>query len=166
MTEKKIVVDQLRLSYNGIFDINEFYREVEDWIAKNGMEKEIKKKLEHVLPEGKRLEWLIECWKRVADDAKTIVRMRALFNDVKEVEIVKNKSKRRLNHGNALIIFDGILETDVEGSWQQKPMFSFMRTLFDKYIWKFHTNRFEDGLIKETYDMHKTLQDFFNRYKH
>ena len=166
MVEKKIVVDQLRLSYNGIFDINEFYRAVEDWIARNGMEKETKKKLEHVLPAGKRLEWCIECWRKVADDSKTLVRMRALFKDVREIEVAKGSSRIRVNQASVLILFDGILETDIEGKWHQKPMFYFTRALFDKYIWKFHTNRFEAALIKETYDMHKTLQDFFNRYKY
>ena len=39
MSEKKIVIDGLRFSYNGPFDIIEFYKEVEDWIKENGMEK-------------------------------------------------------------------------------------------------------------------------------
>ncbi|MBS3097529.1 hypothetical protein J4209_01895 [Candidatus Woesearchaeota archaeon] len=166
MVEKKIVVDQLRLSYNGVFDINDFYNAVEDWIQEKGMEKETKKKLEHVMPHGKKLEWYIECWKSVASYAKTIVRMRALFDEVKEVQIVKNKSKRRLNQGKVLIILDGILETDIEGSWQQKPLFYFMRALVDKYIWKFHTNKYEAPLIDEVYDMHKTLKKFFARYNY
>jgi len=164
--EKKIVVDQLRLSYNGVFDINEFYNEVENWIVKNGMEKETKKKLEHVLPDGRKLEWFIESWKRVADYAKAVVRMRALFTDVKEVDITKDGSRRRLNEGNVLIFFDGILETDTYGRWQQKPLFYFMRALYDKFVWKFYTNRFEAELIKEVYDMHKTLEKFFNLYEY
>ena len=48
MVEKKVLVDALRFSYNGPFDVIEFYKFVEDWIREHGMEKEIKKKLEHV----------------------------------------------------------------------------------------------------------------------
>ena len=45
---KKFVVDGMKLSYNGPFDIVEFYKKVEDWISAKGKEKEIKKKVEHV----------------------------------------------------------------------------------------------------------------------
>ena len=166
MVEKKFVVDGMKLSYNGPFDIIEFYKKVDEWISSKGKEKEIKKKTEHVEPKGKNIEWFIEIWEDVAEYARPIVRMRALFKDVREIEVAKGSSRIRVNQASVLIIFDGILETDIEGKWHQKPLFYFTRALFDKYIWKFHTNRFEAALIKETYDMHKTLQDFFNRYKY
>lgn len=165
MVEKKIVIDGLQLSYEGPFDIIEFYKKVEDWISAKGKEKEIKKKLEHVEPSGKKIEWFIEIWEDIAEYARIIVRMRALFNDVKEVAIKKGKTKKRLNKGNALIIFDGILETDISGKWQQKPIFYFLRALVDRFIWRFHMIKFEDKLAKDVYDLNDTLTDFFNSYK-
>lgn len=165
MTEKKFVVDGMKLSYDGPFDVIEFYKKVEDWISAKGKEKEIKKKLEHVEPEGKKIEWCIEIWEDVAEYARIIVRMRALFDNVKEVSIRKGKTKKRLNKGNALIIFDGILETDIKGKWQQKPIFYFLRALADRYIWKFYMNKFEDRLAKDVYELHDALSDFFNSYK-
>jgi len=48
MITHKLVVDGLRLKYDGLFDVAELYREVEEWMKEKDMEKEIKKKAEHV----------------------------------------------------------------------------------------------------------------------
>jgi len=165
MTEKKFVVDGMKLSYNGPFDIIDFYRQVEDWISAKGLEKEIKKKVEHVEASGKKIEWFLEIWEDVGEYARRIVRLRALFNNVQEVKVQKGKRKKKLNKGEALIIIDGILETDIQGKWQQKPVYYFLRALTDKFIYKFHMNKIEDRLAKDAYDLHHTLEDFFNSYK-
>ena len=91
--------------------------------------------------------------------------MRALFTDVKEIKVKKGKRKKRLNSGNALIIFDGILETDISGKWQQKPVFYFLRAVVDKFIYKFYMNKFEDKLAKDVYELNDTLKEFFDSYK-
>lgn len=165
MVEKKIVIDGIKLNYDGAFDIVEFYKKVEDWIAAKGKEKEIKKKLEHVEPSGKKIEWFIEIWEDVTEYARTIVRMRALFDNVREVKIKKEKKRGRLNKGNVLIILDGIFETDIAGKWQQKPIFYFLRAVVDKFIYKFYMNKIEDKLAKDVYELHDSLSDFFNSYK-
>lgn len=165
MVEKKILVDGLRLSYNGPFEVVEFYRFVEDWIQSRGKEKELKKKLEYSTPNGKKIEWNIEIWENIADYAKSVVRMRALFNDVKEVYIVKDKHKRKINAGQVLIIFDGYLETDLQGRWQQKPGFYFMRALFDKYIYKFWSEKHDEVVRKDVTELHTKLKEFFEMYR-
>jgi len=165
MVEKRQVVDGLRLNYNGVFDVVEFYREVEDWISAKGMEKEIKKTGEHVKPTGKDIEWVIEIWKMPADYAKIIVRLRTLMTDIREVELRKGKSKLILNQGNVLCIFDGFIEQTISGRWQQKPLYYFMRALYDKYIYKLWTDKFNQDVYAGCYDLHKVLTDFFKRYQ-
>ncbi len=165
MVEKKFVIDGMKISYEGPFDVIEFYKKVEDWISAKGKEKEIKKKVEYVEPSGKKIEWFIEIWEDVNEYTRPLVRMRALFTDVKEVKIKTGKSKKRLNKGNALIIIDGILETDLQGKWQQKPIFYFLRTLVDHFIYKFYMNKIEDKLAADCSDLRGALEDFFNSYK-
>ncbi len=165
MVEKKFVIDGMKLSYNGPFDIIEFYKKVEDWIQAKGKEKDIKKKVEHVEPSGKKIEWFLEIWENVREWARPIVRMQALFADVKEVKIKRGKRQKKLNRGNALITIDGILETDISGKWQQKPIFYFLRALVNKFVYHFYMIKIEDKLAKDCYDLHDSLSDFFNSYK-
>ena len=163
MVEKKVIVDGLRLSYNGPFDVVEFYKKVEDWIRSRGLERETKKKLEHVTPTGKKIEWFIECWKTVRHHIKPVIRVRAVFNNVKEVDVIKEGHTVKLNQGNVLIILDSFLETEFEGRWQLKPWYYFIEAMIDKYIWRIK-ERFDEPLRKETNEMHKFLLDFFNSY--
>jgi hypothetical protein len=161
MVEKKFCVEGLRLHYTGLFDIVEFYKFVDHWIVQNDMEKELKKKAEHVTKKGKKIEWLIEIWEQPMDYAKRVVRLRALFNNVTEVNI----KGRKLNKVDAMIVIDGILETDIEGRYEQSPLFYFIRAMYDKLVNKFYTNRFEAKLTANTYKLHKDLKEFFGKYK-
>jgi hypothetical protein len=165
MVEKKFVVDGIKLTYNGPFDIVDFYKSIDDWIEKKGKEREIKKKVEHVEKEGKKIEWFIEIWEDVAEYARITIRLRALFNNVTEVSIKKGKKKKTLNKGNALMVLDGIFETDLVGKWQNKPMPYFFRALANKFVWRFKMNKFEDKLAKDTYELKSAINDFFKSYK-
>lgn len=165
MEGKKFVIDGLKLAYNGPFDVNEFYRAVDDWISKKGKEKEIKKKSEHVDTKSKTIEYLIEIWEELSDYSRSVVRLDARLTDIREVSVKRQGKKKTLSTGDVLLIFDGILEEEKKGKWQQKPLFYFMRAVFDKFVWKFYTNKFEDKVAADVNGLYEALNDFFNSYK-
>src|SRR3990167_1888626 len=109
MVEKKFVVYDLRLSYNGPVNIEDFYREVEDWMRQKGLSKELKKKTENLTPKGKKLEWAVECWKNITPFAKQVVRLRSFFNNVREIEVRRNGKRIKTQQADVLIQIDGIL---------------------------------------------------------
>ncbi|MEA2037637.1 MAG: hypothetical protein U9O94_09070 [Nanoarchaeota archaeon] len=164
MVEKKFVIDGMRLNYDGPFNVIEFYQKVEDWIQSKGKEKEIKNKSEHVEPNGKNIEWFLEIWENVTEYARSLVRIRVILKDVKDFKPKKKTKKRNLSKGKVLIIFDGILETDIEGRWQQKSIYYFIRALADKFVHKFYMNKIEDKLAADVNDLYDALTDFFHSY--
>lgn len=167
MVEKKHVVFDLRLNYDGPLSIEEFYAEVEKWMEKNGLQKDLKRKTEEVKPKGKKIEWIIEAWSNPVRAVKQIVRLRALFNEVKELRIKKKGRTIRMNQADVLIVIDGFVETSLTSRWTQKPTYQFFRTLFDKYIWNIGTiTESHSGLVTDNcYYLHKRLKAFFNLYK-
>ena len=166
MVEKKIVVDNLRYSYNGVFDLTKFFKNVDQWMRSQEMEKELKKHLEEITPNGKNVEWTVELWKNPADWAKAVVRLRVLITNVVDVQVKKGDATRNLQQGNVLIIIDGFKETDIEGRWQQKPIFYFLRSLYDKFIWKTWTNKFDNVVYDGCYALQRHLQAFFKLYEY
>lgn len=164
MVEKKFVIDGMQLTYNGPFDIIQFYKTVEEWIASKGKGKDTKKKTEHVDPKGKKIEWFIEIWEDVNEYTRTLVRLRALFTDLKEAKVKKRRTKK-LNKGNVLITLDGILETDLQGKWHQNPVFYFARYIADKFFYKHYKTPDEDKLAADVNNLHDTLTNFFGSYK-
>ncbi|HJN57042.1 MAG: hypothetical protein QF436_01155 [Candidatus Woesearchaeota archaeon] len=163
--EKKQIVFDLRLSYNGPLSIEKFYEEVEKWIEEKGLQKELKRKLEDVESKGKKIEWVIEAWKSAGHHVKPVVRLRALFNNVKEVKIKRNKKTVKINQADALMVIDGFLETEFSTEWTMKPLFYFFRTLYDKYIWKVWSEKYDDIVSEDCYDLHKRIKAFFELYK-
>jgi hypothetical protein len=165
MTEKKFVVYELRLAYNGPIRIVDFYKEVEDWIRQKGMNKELKKKMERLAPKGKKMEWTVECWKNHAHHTKEVVRLRSIFNEVRDIEVKRSGKRIKTQQADILILIDGILETDVSQLWEQKPIFYFIKTIIDKYIWKFYSEKYDGFVASDANDLHRTLQAFFNLQK-
>ena len=167
MVEKKQLVYDLTIKYKGPMSIDGFYKEVDKWISSAGLEKELKRKTEDVTSSGKKIEWIIEAWSNPTRAVKPVVRLRALFDHVKEIKIKKKGRTLRMNQADVLIVIDGFVETSLTSRWSQKPTYQFFRTLFDKYIWNIGTiAESHEGLVnKNCYDLHKRLKAFFNLYK-
>jgi len=166
MAEKKLVVDQLKLTYEGLFDLNGFYRAIAAWFYEKQYDWLEHRNYEQVLPSGKDIEIELRPWKKTTLYFKNIIRLRMRFLDVKEVEIEKEGVKININQGTVRIIVDGYLETDYEGWWEAKPMFYFIRTLFDKYIYKKEFNEYQGWLIHDIQDLHSRMQKFLNLYRY
>ncbi|MCK5282062.1 MAG: hypothetical protein KAK00_01510 [Nanoarchaeota archaeon] len=166
MVEKHLVVDGKRFNYSGMFDINEFFKEVDDWTDNNKFERETKKKLEHVSAENKKMEYVFELWKNAADYAKVIVRLKVLFEDVVDFDLKRGDHKRNMQKGRVLVIIDGFLETDLENRWQQKPAYVFIRTLYDKLVWKFWLGKYDGVVASSCSDFYNKLFAYFKKYKY
>jgi len=168
MVEKKQIVYDLNLSYNGPLLIEEFYAEVEKWMSEKGLHKELKRKSEEVEPKEKKIEWVIEAWNEPEKLVKLMVRLRVMFNHVKIHRIKRKGRNIRINQADVLITIDGFIEAELSRQWTNKPIMVLIRTLYDKYIWNIGMSNIEkhEGTVNDNcYDLHKRLKAFFNLYK-
>lgn len=164
MVEKKHIVFDLRVNYNGPLSIETFYEEVEKWMKEKGLQKELKRKSEDVSSKGKKLEWIIEAWKSLTHEHKHVVRLRALFDNVKEIKLKRKGHTVRINQADVLIVIDGFLETHLSHRWTNKPLFEFLSRLYDKYIW-IVLEKYDAPISEDCYDLHKRLKAFFSLSK-
>ncbi len=166
MSEVKLVIDGKTLEYEGLFDAQEMYKLIDHFFWQRGFDKREIHNLEKVRESGKYVELELQPYKKISDYAKIIVRMFIRMFDVKEVEVELDGQKVRLNQGRILIIFDGFLETDYENRWENKPIYIFIRTVFDKFIYKSYTDKFEGMLEDEVGQLVTQLKSFLNLYRH
>ncbi len=167
MSEKKQVLYDLRNSYNGPFSVEDFYAEIDSWIKDKGYEKELKKKMEHVTKNGKKIEYVIEVHSHLDDLHHGVVVLRALLDNIKEIAIKKGGKKMRLNSGDALININAFIEAHVHGSFYQvKPIYYLIRTLLDKYVYNFWSGKY-DGIVRsDGEDLFKRINSYFNLQKY
>ena len=167
MVEKKQVLYDLRTTYNGPLSVEDFYAEVDNWIRKKGFEKEPKKKSEHVTKNGKKIEWIIEAHHKLDDLHYSVIVLKALLDNIKEIVIKKDGKKIRINNGDVFINIDGFIQSHIHGSFFQiKPVYYFMRALIDKFIYNFWSFKYDGAVNADGHDLFKRIRSFFNVQKY
>jgi|TARA_B100002003_G_C14107991_1_gene532925 hypothetical protein len=166
MAEREVVIDKMRLSYEGLFKVTDLYKLIDGWLREKGYDKREKKMIESVTKDGKFIEWEMEPWKKITDYAKIVIGLRMIMTDIKEVDVEVDKSKVKLNQGKIDFVFDGYLETDYENRWESKPLFYFLRTVFDKYIFKPYSTGYHSNTLDDVNDLHVRIKSFLNLYRY
>ncbi len=165
MGEIEIIVDKLRLQFEGLFSVKDFYFMIDEFFEDRNYDRREIRHIERVAAEGKYIEFEWLPWKKYTDYVKSEIRIRAVLSDIKEVEIDKDGSKIKLNKGNIKIVLDGYLTTDYENRWESQPMFIFLRTLFDKYFYKPFTTGYQKNVESDVKELYNYMRKFFNLYR-
>jgi hypothetical protein len=166
MADLRIIVDHLKLDYSGILNVTELFKLINKWFAERHYHKKEDKNQEQNLPDGKFIEYEISPWKKATDYTKYIYKVRMLFQKLKKVEIVQGKKKLKVDQGRVLIYIDGFIEHDYEHRWDENPLFVFFRTLYDKFIYKAYTERFEHKLTNDVHKLYEEIEKFLNTSRH
>lgn len=162
MPDKRLIIDQLKLSYEGLFNASELYRLIDSWFYEKGWDKVEKMNQEMLTPEGKQIRILMEPYKNITDYFKLVIRIKITLTDVKDVEVEKDGELLRLNQGLVRFIFDGYVITDRKALWESTPFLWFMRTIFDRYVFKQQSGRAERWLRSDLDDLHTKIKTFLN----
>tara|TARA_Y100000294_G_C8495587_1_gene312639 strand:- start:105 stop:605 length:501 start_codon:yes stop_codon:yes gene_type:complete len=166
MAETKYVLKGLVVKYNGLFNIKAFYKFLDKFFKDYGYDKNEKVNEEKTHKGGKDIFLKLEPFRIVSDYAKNFIEVKVSMKDIKEVEIVKDDKKIKMNDGTITIDISCYLKTDLEGRWEQKPIFVFLRTLIDKFVYKFYLGNMEADLAKDTKELYHSIKSFLNLYKY
>lgn len=166
MTETKIIIDNLGLNYEGLFNAKDYYKLLDNFFAEKNYDKREVLNMEKVEAGGKYIELEIEPYRKISDYAKLVIRIRTKMFNVKEVEVEKDGHKLRLNQGKVNILIDGIIQTDYESRWTDVPVRIFIRTLYEKFVYRKYMENDEAKLKDEVGQLHTQLKSFFNLYRY
>ena len=166
MAERRIVVDNLVLQYEGLFQITELYLMVDKWLRQRGYDKFEKKNYEHVLKDGKYIEVEMEPWKKFNDYAKVTLNVYFHMSGIKDVVVKKDGADIKMNQGRISIRFIGYLVTDYESKWEGKPYFYFLRAVIDKWIYRVSSDKFEGAVAEEVKHLYQNIKAFLNLYRY
>ncbi len=165
MAEKQ-EVGSTSVQYEGIFDVYELYKILDDWQKKNNYDKTEKESVEFVKPEGKYIELHLEPYRKETDYVKFVVKIDMIMENVKDIVIEVDDEKKNINEGKVSINFESWLISDYEEAWHTRPGIYFLRVLVDKYIYKIYTGKFAGKLKQEMNDLVTQAKSFLNLYKY
>ena len=166
MGHVKIIVDHEKIDYSGPAEISSLLRLIENFLWERGFDKRQDKDFEQNTPHGKFIEWQISPWKIITDYTRYIVKVRVLGYDIAKIDAVSNGKKTKLDNARLIIVIDGFVEYDVESRWEQNPFFHFLRAIYDNFVFKAYTERFEQQLVHDINHLHDHIEKFFNLYRH
>jgi hypothetical protein len=149
MVERLTLVNKHKVSYEGIFSLKELYITIDNLITKKGYNKKEIQNTEIVKKGGRYVTIRMEVWKKMADYANSVIQIKMMLQNIKDIEIEKEGIKISANQGKAEIIFDAYIENDFEHKWENTPGFFFVRILFDKYIFKPFTTNYQAKVITD-----------------
>lgn len=165
MVERKLLIDEESMDYEGLFNLIELYSIIDEFLKLKGYDKFEPLNEESVYPSGKDVHIIIRPMKWHTDYIRKVLKIEMQMHNIKEVETEVDKVKVKLNQGKIKILYSGYLETDWEGRWEQKPIYYLFRTLFDKYIYRKHTNDFEGEIISDLNELRDKMGAYLNLYR-
>ncbi|MBS3146957.1 hypothetical protein J4471_04650 [Candidatus Woesearchaeota archaeon] len=159
MPEKDIIVKKLSISYEGVFDFNNFIRLVKNWLKQNSyfiIEKDYgniqKDKNMSDIKISLDNEREVDDYNRAHID---------LSIKVKNLENVSS-DKKKLQRGKLTIDFESYLKKDIHSKWETKPVQKVARGIYDKYLVKDKQKIIEEDIRNETFAVYNEVKAYFN----
>jgi len=166
MSEKFLVVDHLKLGYEGLFNAAEVYNIIASWFFTKHWDWHEEINMERVTPEGKQIHQIFRPWKSVSDYYKIIMHIKVNMIDVKDVEVEHDGQTLRLNQGKLTILFDGYVLADRNDQWTGKPFTWFFTIIANKYFFRNHYQKMETWIKGDVEDLHGRLKTYLNTFKY
>ncbi len=166
MGERYLVVDRLKLSYEGLFNASELYNLIVSFFYEKGWDWYEKFNEEQVTAQGKQIKMILAPWKSSSDYYKISIHMRIHMSDVRDVEVEVDGKPTKVNHGVVRILFDGYVVSDRKNKWSDTPMLWFISVLMDKYFFRQHYSKFETWVKSDIDDLHGKIKTYLNMFKY
>ena len=166
MPERHLVIDHLKLSYDGLFKIDELYAVISNWFYEKGWDWYEKMNEEQITSTGKQIRIILEPYKNVSDYYTQVISIKLIIKNVKEVDVETKGELVRLHHGLIRMTIDAYLVTDRKGKWKDKPFLWFLSVIFDKYFFREPYLKMENWLKTEVDHLHNQIKDYLNLIKY
>ncbi|MFP4112710.1 MAG: hypothetical protein ACLFUO_06985 [Candidatus Woesearchaeota archaeon] len=166
MPERRPVVSGIVIKYSGLFNAKELWKLIENWFDENGYsDRPEVYHDEYVVKGHKDIEIRYQPYRKVSDYMKLEHRLIIKILDLEKKTITKDGHKIKVDKADLNIRFDSFLNTDYEGRWENTPGFFFIRTLFDKFVFKTYTGKYEQMLGDQVQEMKTLIEKYLNIYR-
>ena len=166
MAERQIVVDHLKIGYEGLFNVSELYALISSWFFEKGWDWYEKMNLEQITPEGKQIQIVLEPWKTITDYYKITMRMKIHCINLRDVDVEKDGKTLRLTQGQVRITIDGYVISDKEGLWTKKPFWWLFAYVMENYFYSGHFGKSKRWIARDVEDIHQKIKNYLNVFKY
>jgi hypothetical protein len=147
MPEKEQVFSS-KVKYDGLLNFSELYKFCYDWLTEErGLNISETAYKEKIKGDSKELNIDWEGGAKATDYFKFSVKVSFTVIGLKDVEIVKNGVKTKMNQGSVEVKIKGTLVRDYNGKFETTATQKFMRSVYEKWIIPSRIDEYEGKLI-------------------
>jgi len=159
MAQKKQVYKE-KFKQTGYWNYKELYDLAFTWLKDN--QYKLKEDLynEKLSANGKEVIIMWTAEKKVTDYFKFQIKMEWHILGMKDAEVEIESKKVSTNKGEVEIVYKANIIKDYEKRWEDKPLWKFMRGIYERYIIRETIDEFEDDLEDEVKEMIKQMKAF------
>lgn len=165
MTGKIVLLDSEKITYEGIFDMGEFYKHVYEWLAWRKYDVSEKKYKEKIKPAGKEMEIVWSAGRDLDEYSAFKIDVQMLIIGLNDVEVQKNGAKIKMQKGEITIYVSAYIATDRQDFWVSRPQFAFLQKFYEKYLYRSAIETMKGELWKQGWDFFNECKAFLNLYK-
>lgn len=164
MAEKHTLFAEEKVNYEGVLEFNDLITFTDNYFLKLNYDKRVTNKHQNVSDTKKNLKIYNYYWKKVSNYIKFVVKI-DLIGDFLNVEEKRNNTPIILQKGKFSVHITATVLTDYKKSWEQKPEYFFLRTLFNNWFFKVKITDW-DSVLKNHVSTYKVeIKSFFNTKK-
>ena len=159
MAQKKQVYKET-VKHTGFWKYSQVYDMLYDWFKEHGYKVFEDSYNEKIQSNGKEVVAKWRATKKVTDYFKFEIKADWHILGMKDVETEVEGKKVKTNSGEVEIAFNGTLIKYYEKRWDDKPMWKFLRGVYEKYVIRETVDEYEDDLEDDTREIISELKAF------
>ena len=159
MAQKKEVYKE-KLKQTGHWKYTDVYNLAFTWLKDHQYNLQEDLYNEKLSTNGKEIIIAWTAGKKITDYFQFQIKIDWHILGMKDAEVEEAGKKIKTNKGEVEIAFKANIIKDYEKRWEDKPLWKFLRGVYEKYVIKETVDEFEDDLKNDIKDMIKEMKAF------
>lgn len=161
MSEKHTIISGDSVNYSGIFQLSELFSLMNSYLREVGYDKRVCTNNQETVDDLKIVTLSLKPYKVITDYVKFEIEI-SVDASVLDVEVTLNNQKQIVQKGNLGISFNAYVETDYAGQWESKSEYFFLRTVFNKFLYKNKFTEWDSQLKSQVQHLKAEISSFLN----
>ncbi len=154
----------MSVNYKGIFSYNDLIVMIESFFKKKGYTRFMISHKEENKKKGRHINIRMRPFRKVKAN-KLEIQIWITVSDLVDVKKKVDGINIKLNKGKVNIVLDCFVIEDMRGKWEARAEYTFIRTIFDKFLFKSKSKDFEGMVKSDATELRDELHSFLNMNK-
>lgn len=165
MPQKKIVMDNIKVKQESIFNMPELYKALFSWFANYGYNFHEQEYNEADAGKGKNIKFFWVAEKNIDSYIRWQIELNAMILGMESIELERNGLKLKTNKASVEFRITATMIKDYDGKWSKGPGMGTLRRVYDKIMIRKRLSRLEGDLERETNKVIDEIKAFLNLYR-